>query len=66
MQPNGNVIVDTICRTAAGPRGLVRADEAWRRQEQAMARTNQAAALATGTPVVKVFETAVAPKQYAR
>ncbi|HAT1145605.1 TPA: ATP-binding cassette domain-containing protein [Corynebacterium striatum] len=36
-----------LIRTAAGPRGLVRADEAWRRQEQAMARTNQAAAPAT-------------------
>ncbi len=30
------------------------------------ARILLAAALATGTPVVKVFDTAVAPKQYAR
>lgn len=47
-----------LIRTAAGPRGLVRADEAWARQEQAMARTNRAAApatlvssLASATPV---------------
>ncbi|MGO1685636.1 MAG: ATP-binding cassette domain-containing protein [Canibacter sp.] len=36
-----------LIRTAAGPRGLVRADEAWTRQEQAMAHTNRAAAPAT-------------------
>lgn len=36
-----------LIRTAAGARGLVRADEAWMRQEQAMARTNRAAAPAT-------------------
>lgn len=36
-----------LIRTAAGARGLVRADEVWARQEQAMARTNRAAAPAT-------------------
>ncbi|MFM9500879.1 ABC transporter, partial [Streptomyces galilaeus] len=36
-----------LLRTAAGARGLVRAEEVWARQERAMAHTNRAAAPAT-------------------